>query len=72
MSVFITTLIIAFIIVLLALALLGIGWLLSGKVRIVRGACGMNPEQRRKGACGDKIQCDLCERKIEKPEDADL
>ena len=65
MAGFLVTLAITFVIVLIALLFLGIGWLLSGKARIVRGDCGMNPEQRRKASCDGKIQCDLCNRTVD-------
>lgn len=58
------TIIVASFVVLLFLAVMGIGWLLTGKVRIVRGACGMDPKKLRDKECGtDAIQCELCEKK---------
>jgi len=63
MSPFLTTLIMAFGIVILALSLLGIGWLLTGKSRIIRGACGMDPNKIRDERCGtNKISCELCKK----------
>ncbi len=65
MSTFVTTLVIAVLVTMLALFGLGIGWILTGKSRIRRGACGMDPTKPRDGSCGKKIQCGLCDRNIE-------
>lgn len=55
------TLIVAFIVIVLAIACMAIGWLITGKSKIVRGACGMKPEELRKNKCGTKTQtCSLC------------
>lgn len=64
MSTLFITLMIAFILVILAIAALSVGWLISGKSKIVRGACGRDPTQVRKKECGtaDDIQCGLCEK----------
>jgi hypothetical protein len=71
------TLIIAFVVIVLAIACMAIGWLITGKSKIVRGACGMNPEELRKKECGsdEKISCSLCEKsedkKKKKPQEED-
>lgn len=58
---FLTILILTVVAVLLAVSLMGIGWLLTGKVRIIKGACGMDPKKLRDKQCGTKdIHCDLC------------
>lgn len=73
MSPFITTILLAFGVVVLALALLGIGWLLTGKSRIIQGACGMDPNKIRDKRCGtDKISCELCKKPQEPDEDEKL
>lgn len=54
------TLTFAFVIILIAIGLLGIGWLLTGKARICRGSCGRNPHQKE-----EETGCHLCQ----KPED---
>jgi len=70
MSPFITTVILAFGFVALALALLGIGWLITGKSRMIHGACGMDPNKVRDKRCGtNKISCGLCKKKIKKDDD---
>ena len=70
MSPFITTVILAFGVVALALALLGIGWLITGKSRIIQGACGMDPDRARDKRCGtDKISCELCKKPLEEEKD---
>jgi hypothetical protein len=67
MSTLAITIILAFVIVALALASLAIGWLLTGKSRIVRGACGMDPKKLKDGSCGTAdIHCALCDPKDEK------
>jgi len=67
MSTLFLTLIIAFLLVVLAIAALSVGWLLTGRSKIVRGACGMDPSKLRKNECGTDIKCGLCE----KPSEAD-
>lgn len=64
MSTLLLTLLIAFIVVLLALAALGIGWLLTGKVRLQAGACGRAPTKKKdpKEGCGTTSSCSLCEK----------
>ncbi len=63
MSPLITTIIVAFAFVLIALTLLGIGWLMTGKSRIIRGACGMDPNKIRDERCGTKdISCEICKK----------
>lgn len=58
----IATLIAAFILILASLALLGIGWLITGKSKIKPGACGKLPNQKKDKSCGEKSSCDLCEK----------
>ena len=57
-----TTLIIAFVLILLAILGLAIGVLLTGKPKIIRGACGMDPNKLRDEKCGKNIHCDLCDK----------
>lgn len=73
-----TTVLLAFLIIGAALALIGIGWLITGKSKIRGGACGRDPHQLRKDEnCGNSsFSCQLCEKsgkkeptKQEKPED---
>lgn len=61
-------LMIAFIVIILAIACLAIGWLITGKTKIERGACGRDPTQKRGESCSTTTSCDLCEpEKKEKP-----
>ncbi|TXI41916.1 MAG: hypothetical protein E6Q59_01470 [Nitrosomonas sp.] len=60
MSNFLTTLILAAIVVVLAILLMAIGWLITGKNRVVRG-CGTDPTKSRDDECGTKSSCSLCE-----------
>jgi hypothetical protein len=65
MPLFWLTFLLASVLVLLAVAALAIGWLFTGKSKIVRGACGLDPHKLRdKKKCGTSdIHCDLCEPK---------
>lgn len=60
------TLVIAFVVIVIAIACLAIGWLITGKTKIERGACGRNPHQKRSEACGPAVSCDLCSNPTEK------
>jgi len=73
MSPFITTILLAFGVVAVALALLGIGWLITGKSRIIQGACGMDPNRVRDKRCGtDSISCELCKKPQSQDDDDKL
>jgi hypothetical protein len=66
MSTLLLTLAIAFVIVVIAVGLLGIGWLITGKSRMQPGACGRDPHKRSKDEeCGTSPQCQLCDHKPE-------
>lgn len=62
MSTLITTLGIAFVVVLVAIALLAIGWLLKGTSILRPGACGRDPTKKQDKSCGSNTSCSLCER----------
>lgn len=68
MSTFIITLLVAFVATVCAITLLAIGWLISGRSRVVRGGCGMDPKKLRDGQCGDARSCALCDREQTKQE----
>lgn len=57
------TLAFAFVAILIAVMLLGISLLLTGKSKIKPGACGRAPIQPNKRAeqCGQQTACQLCE-----------
>src|ERR1700722_16357420 len=57
MSTLLLTLSFAFAIVIIAFALLAIGWLLTGKARLQTGACGRDPHKKRSEECSS---CTLC------------
>lgn len=68
MNTLLLTVAIAFVIVVFAVGLLGIGWLLTGKSKIRGGTCGRDPTKKKsedKG-CGTSVSCDLCEHHDEK------
>lgn len=57
------TLMIAFVVIVFAIACLAIGWLFTGKIRIDR--CGKDPTKKKDQSC-DSAPCELC-----KPENVD-
>ncbi|MBS4169222.1 hypothetical protein [Parachlamydia sp. AcF125] len=63
---FTITLIIAFLAIMVALLLLGLGWLLTGKPKIKPGSCGRAPIRKKDSECGDQFSCNLCDKKDEK------
>lgn len=52
------TLVIAFVVIVLAIACLAIGWLITGKTKLERGACGRDPTHKKDESC--QSSCDLC------------
>lgn len=68
MSTLMLTLIIAFIIVMIAIGSLAIGWLIRGKSTIRPGACGRDPTKKQETDCGPESNsnCHLCKKPEEK------
>ncbi len=68
MSSLFATLVIAFIVVMIAIALLAIGWLVTGKSKMKPGACGRDPTKKNQqdDNCGTKVSCQLCEKPEER------
>ena len=68
MSTLLLTLGLAFIVVMIALALMGISWLITGKLKIRPGACGRDPTKNRDEDenCGTSANCHLCKKNEEK------
>lgn len=63
MPTIILTVIIAFVIVMIAIGLLAISWLITGKCKIIPGACGRDPTKNRDKDCGESNpSCILCEK----------
>lgn len=62
MSTFLLTLAIAFIVVVIAIAFLAFGWLVTGKSKIRPGSCGRDPTKKRDDEDCSKSACNLCER----------
>ncbi len=60
------TFLITFVLVVLAITALSIGWLITGKPKMVRGSCGIDPQRRRDEHCGKDIRCGLCEKPEER------
>lgn len=69
MSALLLTLGIAFFIIVLSLAFMGISWLLTGKLKIKPGACGRDPNKKREESCGTDVNCQLCDKNEDKKHD---
>jgi hypothetical protein len=63
-----TTILISAVVVLLAVAGLAIGIILTGKSKLNVRRCGWDPHKKRDESCGKKIKCPLCQ--SEKNDDA--
>lgn len=50
------TLVIAFVVIVFAIALLAIGWLITGKTKIEK-ACGKDPTKKKDDSCST---CEIC------------
>lgn len=62
MTTLIVTIIIAFVLTMIAIVGLAISWFITGKSSIIKGACGMDPNRIRDSRCGTPtIHCELCE-----------
>lgn len=64
------TLVIAFIVIVLALAAMAIGWLITGKNKIQRGSCGRDPTKKQDENCTSS--CNLCTKEEEEEKKDDL
>lgn len=60
-----STLFAAFVLVSIALVLIGIGFFITGKSKIKPGCCGKLPKKDGDKECDDPSSCDLCK----KPDD---
>jgi hypothetical protein len=57
------TLGIAFTCILVAVAMLGVSWLITGKSSLKPGSCGRDPHKKRDSEeCGKSASCGLCEK----------
>jgi hypothetical protein len=70
MSNLLTTIGLAVIVVLIAIGVISIGWILTGKSRVRLGMCGRDPTVKRtdEEGCGTGISCDLCKKTDKKKE----
>ncbi len=67
MSTLVLTLLLSFIIVLVAICSLAIGWLVTGKSKIKGGMCGRVPKRKEDVEdCGSNFSCDLCSKQQDK------
>lgn len=64
-------LVLAFVFIVIAIACLAIGWLITGKTRLQRGACGRDPHQKRDESCDEAVSCNLCHPEEKKPSSSD-
>lgn len=73
MDTLLLTLGIAFVVVVAALALLGISWLVTGKSKIRPGACGRDPTKKQKEdeSCATTTSCHLCKHPEDKKNNDD-
>lgn len=62
MDTLIVTLLISFILVVLALAALAIKWVLTGKSDLRAGSCGRYPSKQKDQECGTNETCPLCKK----------
>lgn len=61
MSTVLVTLAIAFVVVLLAVGLLGLSWLLKGRSTLRPGSCGRDPTKKQDDEeCGTDTTCSVC------------
>ena len=61
------TLVIAFVVIVIAIACLAVGWLITGKTKIERGSCGNAPgAKREEEGCGTTTSCHICGPETEK------
>lgn len=67
MTTLIITLALTFSLIIIALLLLGISWVFTGKSRLHVGMCGRIPTQKRSkdAGCGTSVTCALCGKKDE-------
>jgi len=57
------TLVLAFVCIVVAIACLAIGWLVTGKNKMGKVGCGRNPQvapQGKEGECSRNSSCSLC------------
>lgn len=64
------TILVAFFVIVAALACLGIGLLLTGKPKIKPGACGRDPHKTREEGCGTEVSCQLCDKHEKKEKES--
>lgn len=60
MSQMLLTILLSIILVVLALAGLAIGYIITGKPRLTRGTCGWNPRQANGKRAKTDVKCGLC------------
>lgn len=67
MSTLLLTIGLACIIILIAMAALGLSWLIKGKSSMRPGACGRDPHQKKDDeTCGTTTTCGLCKKEEDK------
>lgn len=61
MDKFLETFSITVVLVILALLMIGLSWVLTGKQKVKGGTCGRDPTKDKDKSCGTKASCTLCE-----------
>lgn len=68
LSTFLGTFFIALILIVVALLMIGLSWLVTGKQKIKGGSCGRLPKKEKDETCGTKESCRLCQAEHKKEE----
>lgn len=61
METYIQTITLSIVLVIMALALISVGWLITGNQKIKKGGCGRDPTKVGKDGCKPKQSCPMCE-----------
>ncbi|MEM1282362.1 MAG: hypothetical protein AAGG81_02280 [Chlamydiota bacterium] len=62
MDKFLETFSIAAVLIVIALVMIGLSWVLTGKQKIKGGTCGRDPTKEQDKSCGTKVSCTLCDK----------
>lgn len=64
---FLTLLALSVVVIAVAVGLLALGLLITGKSKIKPGACGRDPNKKQDDEeCGKKAECGLCKKELDK------
>jgi hypothetical protein len=68
METYIETFTLSIVLVLIALVLISLGWLFTGKQNIKRGMCSRDPTKVNKESCEKEQSCPMCDHGAKKEE----